>query len=445
MASLNSIVSVTVSVVAARAAALGFGTPLILSHSAAWTERVRSYTSLAALGADFASTTPEYRAATAMFSQNPRPAVVKVGRANGTVPTQRWAVTPVVVNSDTYKLTVVDTAGVEHAVSITADSSTSANEIITALKNAIDALSLALTTSDQTTYLRIAANTPGAFFGVYVDDVAKLGIAMDHADSSLATELAAIQAYDASWYALTILFPSAASITAAAAWIEANGIHYFAAGSQDSAIVTTTGTSDIAYTEKGLTHNRTVVQYGKTAAIQFFSAGFLGRWLPFTPGAENTKFLQISGLTPDPLTDTQLANAVAKNAMVYDTTAGVAMTETGKSASGRWIDEIRGIDALVSDMGTRVFNLQLALANIGQKIPFTDAGIAQISGEVLASLKRFVRTGFLAEDPAPAVLAPKAADVSSADKAARNLPGVTGTATLAGAINSTQVAITLTT
>ena len=56
-----------------------------------------------------------------------------------------------------------------------------------------------------------------------------------------------------------------------------------------------------------------------------------------------------------------------------------------------------------------------------------------------------VRTGFLAEDPAPAVLAPKAADVSSADKAARNLPGVTGTATLAGAINSTQVAITLTT
>jgi len=441
MASLSTVVNVSISVVAARAAAAGFGTPLILSHSATWSERVRSYSSLAGVLADFAATTPEYKAANAIFSQPIAPTTVKIGRA-ALVPTQRWAITPVVSNSTVYKMTIVSTAGVETVCSYTSDASATVTEIIAGLKALIDAVGLAVTVSDQTTYMRIVANVAGVCFGVYVDDVSKLGIAMDHADPGVATDLAAIVAEDSNWYALLTLFNSSAVVAAAAAWIESSGMHFYEAATQDSVVVT--AATGIGLTLKTAAYRRTACIY-HPRNHQFADAAFLGKWLPTTPGSENTKFLTLTGITATVLTDTQRSNALGKYVMVYDTIGAVPMTEEGHVASGEWIDVIRGIDWLASDMGTAVFNLQLALANAQSKIPFTDEGVSQIKALVLGSLKKGVRTGFLSPDPAPTVSAPKVAEVSSTDKAARNLPSVTGSAVLAGAINSTAVNITLTT
>lgn len=63
----------------------GYGIPGILSHNAPFAQRIRYYSSIAALGADFTSTTPEYRAATVIFAQTPKPRFVAVLRATGTV------------------------------------------------------------------------------------------------------------------------------------------------------------------------------------------------------------------------------------------------------------------------------------------------------------------------------------------------------------------------
>lgn len=83
MSTLTEHVSMTITQDSVGIARAGFGIPLILSVNAAWAERVRSYTDLAGVGENFATTSPEYLAARAMFSQNPHPATIMIGRAVG--------------------------------------------------------------------------------------------------------------------------------------------------------------------------------------------------------------------------------------------------------------------------------------------------------------------------------------------------------------------------
>jgi hypothetical protein len=62
----------------------GFGLPMILSVNASFPERIRYYTDLASIAADgFATTSPEYLAARAIFSQSPHPETIAIGRAVG--------------------------------------------------------------------------------------------------------------------------------------------------------------------------------------------------------------------------------------------------------------------------------------------------------------------------------------------------------------------------
>ncbi len=63
----------------------GFGIPLILSHTAPFAQRVRYYSSLAAVIADFPSDGPEARVAAVIFAQQPHPRLIAIGRATGTV------------------------------------------------------------------------------------------------------------------------------------------------------------------------------------------------------------------------------------------------------------------------------------------------------------------------------------------------------------------------
>ncbi len=80
---LSEHVSITITSANVNVQRLGFGIPLILSCNAAFGERVRSYLSIESVAADFASDTPEYLAANALFSQEPAPQTVMIGRAVG--------------------------------------------------------------------------------------------------------------------------------------------------------------------------------------------------------------------------------------------------------------------------------------------------------------------------------------------------------------------------
>src|SRR5574342_972313 len=79
--SLSNHVSLTITQDSVGVARAGFGKPLILSATAAWAERTRSYSSLSEVDDDFAAGTPEYRAASAIFSQSPHPEEIMIGRS----------------------------------------------------------------------------------------------------------------------------------------------------------------------------------------------------------------------------------------------------------------------------------------------------------------------------------------------------------------------------
>ena len=153
--------------------------------------------------------------------------------------------------------------------------------------------------------------------------------------------------------------------------------------------------------------------------------------MPTEPGSITWKFRELAGIAAVPLTATHRVNLVAKNANFNQDVAGANIMAEGTTADGDFIDVQRGIDWLDDDMSKAVFIVLKA----AEKVPFTDPGVAVVQAEVLASLQRAVDRTILAADPAPVVTVPLVADIATVDKAARTLPDVKFTGTLAGAIH----------
>ena len=80
--SVSRLVSVQTIFSPVAAGRRGFGTLLILGDSAVIgsAERVRTYTTLDAVAADFGVSAPEYYGASLYFGQSPRPAQLMIGR-----------------------------------------------------------------------------------------------------------------------------------------------------------------------------------------------------------------------------------------------------------------------------------------------------------------------------------------------------------------------------
>jgi hypothetical protein len=282
--------------------------------------------------------------------------------------------------------------------------------------------------------------SPANWNDVEVLDLADLlSIAQTHADPGVAADLAAILLENTTWYAIVNAYNSLAMVTAIAAWAEANG-KLFLASTQDSAVITTakSGTDDIGEALQAAAYARTSIIY-HPATGSFIGAAWGGRVLPLDPGSETWAYKALAGVAQYTLTPTQRANALAKNVNIYETVAGLPMTNTGIVSAGEYIDVIRFRDWLVARIQERVASL-LANAN---KVPFTDAGIAQVEAEVRAQLREGVGVGGLSDNPMPKVTVPKAKDVSSGDKAARILRNVQFDAVLAGAIHSLVISGTV--
>ncbi|SRR5258707_503519 len=426
MAQLSDIVNITITAQTAQALQAGFGNPLILVPHNKYTDRIRTYVNPADLLTDgWLVTDAVYKAAVALTSQNPRPPSFQVGR-QALFPTQRFVLVPTVTDSTLYSVTVDGLVA-----NFTSGVGTTATLICAGLKTAIDALSLAITTTATTT-LTITATVAGDFHSVQVADVTRLQINQNHADPGVATDLAAIALVDNSWYCILHTHNSDAVVSALAAYAEANFKIYV--GQTQSSDILGSGTADIASTLKTALYTRTATLYHpKTDA--FADMGWAGNVLPNPAGSETWAYKSLAGVPTVVLTANQRTNALGKNANVYETLAGLNITEFGKVSSGSYLDITRGKDWLQSRMQTRIFSKLSQLV----KIPFTDQGIAIVEAEIRAQLKEGIDQSFLAANPAPTVTVPLAASVSAANKQARLLPNVTFQAVLAGAIHTVTI------
>lgn len=440
MSTLSEHVSLTITQDSVGIARAGFGIPLILSHTVSWNERVRFYGSLPDVADDFATGTPEYLAATAMFSQSPHVEQIAIGRGSNK-PTQVYVITvATVTNSYIYSINVAGPGfTVTNPVTYTSDSTATNDEIVAGLVSALNGVTgknytATATGSAGSQVVTVTATAPGNWFSLEVVKVADLHISQTHADPGVAADLDAILLENSDWYAITTLYNSSAYVAAVATWVEANTKLYIFDTNDTNSITVAAGGGDILDALHTATRARTAGAYHPSPA-NMFAAAWLGRVLPLDPGSETWKFKTLSGVLPVTLTSTHRVNLRAKKANTYQAVAGRNITWEGTVADGDFIDTTRGIDWLEDDMQKGVFG---ALAN-SDKIPYTNAGVAVITSEVEASLKRAVAKGILSDDPKPIVTAPKVADIDPTNKAARNLPDVKFSGELAGAIHKVTI------
>ena len=339
---LDSIVNVQISAETASVTQAGFGTPLIYASGKTWPERVRTYTSAAAMLEDgFEPSGDAYKAAAAIFAQNPRVQRVKVA---------------------------------------------------------------------------MAASDP---------------------EIDIPNDLAAISAIDDDWYALVLAVDATdEEILDVAAYVETlRKIFAVTITSEDAKDPSMT--DDLASKLAAAGYARTFAFYSDN---DFAAAALLGRCLPTDPGSETWAFKTLAGITPSKLTETEKAALRAKKCNFYIEVAGVPITQDGITASGEYIDIVRGVDWLQARMQESIFG---ALVR-AQKVPFTDAGIAVVEAQIRAVLSAAVGVGLLADDPAPTVVVPRARDVPQNDRAQRKLTGIRFSGVLAGAIHSLEIQGTVT-
>jgi len=446
---LSDFLTINITTAPVAPTAPGFGVPMVLGFcknalAAFGATLIRYYGGTAAMLTDgFLAADPEYLAASAIFAQPVAPSSVAIGRRT-LPPTQKFVFT--VLTSGAVKAYTVTVNGVAKTyTSIIADSTTA---IAAGLAAAIgtpagfgaavaSVATVTLTAAVAGNFARMAATNPN------VD----LDCQQTHVDAGIATDIAAINNVDSTWYAVHSCFNSNAEVVALAAWTETNQKLYLA-DSQDSTILGA-GTGDVASTLKTSSYVRSPVLYHPDNGA-FASPAWGGVNLPRSAGSETWKFSPLAGVATVTLSATQVTNLKGKNCNYYYSVAGVGMTAEGNTPSGQFIDTVRGRDALQSDLQIGIFtaltsppagvNPDNPQGSVPQsKIPFTDQGIAVVEGVIRASLRKFTNNGFLAASPRPSVSVPKASAVSVANKSARALSPVSFAATIAGAIHNATI------
>lgn len=445
--SLDSVVTVNISKSGKPATRAGFGTPLIMAYHSVTAKRLALYSSIKALTDDgFPLTHPAVRVAQKLFSQNPAPSQIMVGkRTVGT--TQIIIFTPKVLTQGYhYIFNVVDYLGAVTAIDYTVPGSATAATISTAIVALLGSVAHVTAATVSTTGFSLTSTTAGDLFNLTAlpnpDD---LNIKNTSTDPGIAADLQAVYNIDSvSWYGILFDSTSKAEAVAAAAWVETvrklAGIN-----SSDSEIADNAITNDVFSTLKGSTYARTYGMFCASELHSYTAAGWMGSRFPSNPGKATWSYVTIAGTPIDTLKDGQVANisgtqglGLGKNGNVYINLAGSGSTQQGITFAGEFIDITVGTDWLHARLQERLVGAIQNASNSGSKIPYTDKGAQILVGLTYAQLQQAQSPDFnlLATDPAPVVNCPLVKDQDPGDRALRSFPGMTFTATYAGAIHS---------
>lgn len=440
MASLSYIASASVERETASVSEVALNKVAVLAYTTAFAERYRVYTTLDAVAADFATTTPVYLAASAFFAISPRPSTFTVLRA-ALPSTKVVTITPTAANSKAYKMKV---NGTEY--SYTSDASGTAQEIVEGLKALIDAGAVSgLTVTEDNTVMTLTW-TSGTYGYVEVTSTAddgQLAILETTADPGMSTDLTACQAAYKDWYAFGVLDNSEAVNLAASSWAESNG-KFFVALTNDTVVLNNTASNQAADLVAG-TRERTLCFYHQAPA-EFAQFRLLAKVLSTTPGKRAFHHKALTGLTVSSLTDTQINNLITNNVNYFVEYGSLNRTEGGKVSSGEWADIIIGGDYYDKRLEADLVSMFLREPD---KIDFDNGGIGKIQSVMMALVEEMVRGKFvrLDFDTYPelgyGLTVPDEDDVSDADFAARTFTGMSAEVQLRGAIKKVTTTLRL--
>lgn len=445
MSDLDTIVDVTISADGSPLSRVGFGTmALVTSQETLSTPTVDTYTSLAAVSADFAADTPTYRMARAAFAQNPRPRQVKVIKTGLALAQSVSFVVSAATSGIVTTLTLYRPDGTTASYSYTQAGGDTTTDIAAALVTAVNAGETGSPLSNSGATLTYANVTDGDLFFFGLD--ANLITFLDGtADPGLSARMDAALLVDSDFYGVVLDCNSNACVQAMAGWVESND-RLFIASTADARELTSGGVMGAAL--KSSAYDRTATLF-HSIPRQYAAAAWMGaRLIDPDRGQKTWAFATLAGITVDTITGTQRGYLNGDNMNFYVTLAGrnvVLGTQTalpggGYVASGEWIDIIHGTDWLK----TRIQEDVAALILNAGKLPFDQGGIDAIGACILNRLKLAEGSTikFLVADSS-AVTVPELADVASADRQARTLNDVSASAEYASAIHKVFLNVNL--
>lgn len=436
----NPIVNVDITLNTAGTTREGFGLPLFLASTDNFEERIRGYTSLTEVAEDFDESTAAYKAAKQLWSQTPKVTQLYIGRR-----TMQYTVSipDTVAEGSEYSLTVAIGGGVSQPFQYTAKENDTALIVLNEFKSQIEAsptikdgVNVSVTGTGASATMIITKAGDNDFVKV-TSITSTTSIAATTADTASAA-LASIEAYSTDWYFISAEDRTQQFVLAMASEIQARKKIFFTANADVKALQGTdlTSATDVSAQLAKSKYTRTVCLWHHTAEYDYPEMAYIAYGAPYDAGSIAWGNAQLTGVAASlqpanqrPLTSIQKSALDTRSCNFIDLDGGVPVVRRGITSGGEWIDIVRGVDWLESDLKTSLRDL--LINQKGGKITYDDTGITRIRQVIETSLQRAVNRNFLSTYT---VTVPKASQVALADKKARILKDVTFHGILAGAI-----------
>lgn len=226
------------------------------------------------------------------------------------------------------------------------------------------------------------------------------------------------------FYYLTCVEQEDAEITELANWIK----------TQDKIYVASTSNKTLGTT---LANERVFLMVHDDPTT-YPGEALMGQLAPQEIGSYTWTFKTVNGIVPATYNETDISAIHDANGCTYIKEGGVNISSHGVMTSGDYADIIQSSDYIKARMTENVFGLMVR----NPKIPFTNAGIAMVVAEVENTLKDAYNNGIVADEdgkPLFAVTAPTRSEISANDRAARTLPDINWTVTIAGAVEDVKI------
>lgn len=482
---VSSVVNVGITIGATFPARAGFGTLNLVTAETGVigiAERIRSYSDLDGVIADWSGTSEVVKAATAYFSQQPKPTALKVStryetdqsaQLRGGSVTDATALLAVADGSFTISIdgSAQDITGLDFTYG-----ETDLDDIAASIQASLQAVAsggyTAATCTHDGSRFFINSGTTGVSSTIRFltpvspatgTDISSLlqmqqgeGTKVDGiAGETITASLNAIQNIDEDWYGLAftkevrdgVIINAENAVTAAAAWCEAR-IKVFGNTSNDLDVLDSVTTNDIASTLAASNYRRTMTVYS-SYPDQYPSCSVLGRAFTVNFSQPNStltlKFKQMPGITVEQLTTSQKAVLDSKKANALILVGASDMFAESFMASGVFFDQVHGVDWQQNAIQTNVFGYLLTRP---AKVPYTNKGVAALEQQVIKALDESVVNGliapgftidgeFLPNGYRTTVIPVE--DINPSDKSIRHYSGLSFVALGANAIHNVQI------
>lgn len=486
MSSLSTkrLVNIAISLSAMPPAKKNFGIGFILGDSAILPSenRVRAYTGLDGVAADFPTNSEEYLAAARFYGQSPRPRDLKIGRRfptgsaghlNSAALTASDLAAIQAVTDGCFDITI--DGGLEQLPEMDFHTDTTWSAVAARLNTALNAAATGTTCTYDGTKLVItsptlvtgtvsyAAAPTGGSTPTAIQAILKLTLATGASTvAPLATETCTqslqLCRNVGPFYSFSLASDSSDQDKKdAAAWAEANDQMYFYTIS-DSDALSAVDTTNLGYFFKNLGYNNTSGMYHPTDLNAALSV--MGKACTVNYDGQGTvltlMFKQLPGVAVTELTSDQADALEGHNLNYYGSYGDFPMLAKGVVANGRWIDEVMGLAWFIDACNTAVFR---RMATSPTKIPFTNDGVGNLLSSLEQPCAQGVSNGLFAPgtwnqpdigtlltgDPMPKgyyLFAGPVEDVSDADRENRIAPALVGAVNGAGALQGVSGTIT---